>query len=193
MSDVSIIAGGPPSASAAVVSADQETILGNGTSFDPLRVNPDFVGGGGGGGGGGGVGLLTFPAANGVGVSLIPGLAVVTGAPMIGGLPSIFALGGRRAPRISGLVTSVTGGVGVVQFAGVVELTTVQWDAVVTGQVGGLQVGLIYYVDMIGAHGDFGRLVSTQPVGLGDFVIQVGLSIGPTRLLLGAPFPFTQN
>lgn len=176
MSDISFIAGSSPVASGVMVSADQVTIIGNGTVHDPLRVNPDV---------GGSSLSLAFEALIGIG-GLVPGLPVVVGPSGAGGRPSIVGIGGPTAPRISGILVSIVGGVGVVQFGGVVDLPTADWDAV-TGSTGGLEVGETYFVSMQGEPG----LAPDAPSGSG-FIIQIGQALSSTRLGLGLPFPFTQ-
>jgi hypothetical protein len=70
----------------------------------------------------------------------------------------------------------------LIQYAGTVELTTAQWDAV-TGGSGGLTEGDAYYVSDTD-----GMLTSTAPGGL-DSVTVVGIAQSPTLLLLQIAFP----
>lgn len=71
----------------------------------------------------------------------------------------------------------------LVQTRGPVSLTTAQWDALVTGQSGGLTRGP-YYLSAAAA----GKLVVAQPAGGGDVVVLVGYAISPTQMVLaGCP------
>jgi hypothetical protein len=71
--------------------------------------------------------------------------------------------------------TILTTADGDVQADGFLEATTGQWDAV-TGDVGGLTAGGIYYLDPDTA----GLLTSTAPTTVGQYVVRVGQAISTT-------------
>ncbi len=66
---------------------------------------------------------------------------------------------------------------GLVTVEGVVTATTAQWDAV-TGQVGGLTAGSVYYLDPATA----GMLTVTAPSTTGQYVATVGLAMSATKM-----------
>ena len=66
---------------------------------------------------------------------------------------------------------------GNVQTDDVLVATTVQWDAV-TGQSGGLTPGAVYYLHPTIA----GRITSTVPTAVGQFVAPVGIAVSVTEL-----------
>jgi len=68
-------------------------------------------------------------------------------------------------------------GSGNIQTDGVLAATTGQWD-IVTGDVGGLTPGSVYYVDPDTA----GMLTTTAPTEAGDYVIRVGVALNTTDL-----------
>lgn len=79
-----------------------------------------------------------------------------------------------------------------VRFAGVLTLTTPQWDAVVTGETGGLVMGNSYYINPL-ANG-VGMLVPPDHVtGANDAVSPIGVAQSSTtmQLLLQTPVTFT--
>lgn len=70
-----------------------------------------------------------------------------------------------------------SGNSGSVQTNGTLPATTGQWDAI-TGQTGGLTVGAIYYLDAAAP----GKLTTTAPTAVGEFVTRVGVAISTTEL-----------
>lgn len=66
---------------------------------------------------------------------------------------------------------------GAVQTDGVLAATTGQWDTI-TGDVGGLTAGSVYYLDSDTA----GKLTKTAPTATGDFVVRMGKAISDTEL-----------
>jgi hypothetical protein len=87
---------------------------------------------------------------------------------------------------VIGLVrdASITNGVsGSIQTDGTLSATTGQWDAV-AGTTGGLTAGTRYYLSA--ATG--GLSTSTAPSAVGNLVVEIGISISTTELILSAPF-----
>ncbi len=70
----------------------------------------------------------------------------------------------------------------IVQVAGVVTLTTAEWDAV-TDTVPGMSAGTGYFVD---TNANPGHLTSIAPVA--GSKVQVGVGLSTTQLVLSAPF-----
>ena len=68
---------------------------------------------------------------------------------------------------------------GMIQTDGVLVATTGQWDAV-TGQVGGLTVGAIYFLSPTTA----GHLTTTAPSAVGELVARIGKAISTAELEL---------
>ena len=73
---------------------------------------------------------------------------------------------------------------GVVQTDGVLALTTGQWDAI-TGDTGGLDPGVEYYLD----EATPGLLTATAPTAVGDIVVPVGNAISTTELEISIDRP----
>lgn len=61
----------------------------------------------------------------------------------------------------------------------ILTATTGEWDAV-TGDSGGLTTGSVYYLSATTA----GGLTKTAPTAAGQYVVQVGIAISTTELLL---------
>jgi hypothetical protein len=86
---------------------------------------------------------------------------------------------------VIGLVrdTSITNGVaGAIQTSGIIAATTGQWDTAL-GTSGGLTKGTRYYLSATTA----GLGTSTAPSTVGQYVVELGLAISTTELLL-SPF-----
>jgi hypothetical protein len=66
-----------------------------------------------------------------------------------------------------------------VRSGGVLAATTAQWDAV-AATTGGLARGTYYYLDPATA----GKLTATAPSTAGQFVVEVGLALSTTELLI---------
>ena len=67
---------------------------------------------------------------------------------------------------------------GSIQDMGILSATTAQWDVVVTGESGGLVYKTTYYLDPANA----GKLTSTAPTTVGQYVCPVGVAISSTEL-----------
>lgn len=176
MTDIQPIAGGRPAPNTAMVSADQVTILGNGTTDLPLRA-----------GGGGSTFLAeflgddSFPPAVGQPVSL------GFGTPSVGVARVILSIGFPVAGIIIALEDVVIDGSDVtatatIQSQALVTLTADAWDEV-TGDSGGLTPGAAYYLDPT----TLGFLTTTKPVGIGEFVAQIGVAVTATELAIFLP------
>lgn len=79
-------------------------------------------------------------------------------------------------------IANATSGQG--QSVGFMTLTTAQWDAV-TGQTGGLTANAHYYLDPATA----GKITTTVPTTVGQFLVHIGRAISTTqmRLLIQPP------
>lgn len=73
---------------------------------------------------------------------------------------------------------------GVFQTDGLLSLTTTQWD-MITGDVGGLQPGKIYFLD----DSDTGRITRVPPITVGHYVVRLGTAINTTdfAIMIGTP------
>ncbi len=69
-------------------------------------------------------------------------------------------------------------GTAKIQVAGILTLTTAEWDAV-AGTTGGLSPGSTYYVS-----GTAGALTATKPATTGDTQLRAGVALSSTKLLL---------
>lgn len=69
---------------------------------------------------------------------------------------------------------------GYIATQGVLTLTTGQWDAIVTGESGGLTAGSLYFVDPT----TIGNLTSTVPTTVGQVIVCVGRALSSTTLLI---------
>jgi hypothetical protein len=72
-----------------------------------------------------------------------------------------------------------------VQFAGVLTLDTDQWDAV-TGETGGLTIGVTYYLS---AGSQEGRLTQSAPATSADFLAPAGVALSPADFLIQLSAP----
>lgn len=87
---------------------------------------------------------------------------------------------------VIGLVrdASITNAVaGAIQTSGILSATTGQWDAVF-GTSGGLVKGTRYYLSAVTA----GLGTLTAPSTVGQYVVELGIAISTTELLLSSPF-----
>lgn len=73
----------------------------------------------------------------------------------------------------------LTTATGSFRSAGRLSLTTGQWDAI-TGETGGLTAGARYFLDAAAA----GELVQTPVDAAGNFLVQVGVAISTTDMLI---------
>jgi hypothetical protein len=182
MTDTLVRSGGQPFVDTAMVTADQDTILGNGTTADPLRTSSGSG--------------STFQAAF-RGSNPLPGMPVfISFVEETGGIttvrPSDVRADGSLSRSVSaafascnGLIAAVNGDDTVqVQTSGLLTLTTAQWDAV-TAQSGGLDRGFPYYVSVL----PDASLVLTEPSGPGQWVTAVGAAINATTMLIQPGVP----
>ncbi len=72
---------------------------------------------------------------------------------------------------------------GTIQINGVVSATTAQWDTAF-GTTGGLTKGTRYFLSAATA----GLGTSVAPSAVGQYVVELGIAISATELLLSAPF-----
>jgi hypothetical protein len=87
---------------------------------------------------------------------------------------------------VIGLVrdASITNGVaGSIQTDGTLAATTGQWDTIMSTS-GGLTAGTRYYLSAATA----GLGTSTAPLVVGNLVVELGIAISTTELILSAPF-----
>lgn len=93
---------------------------------------------------------------------------------------------GRANAEATSSLVGLAGGPGVAgsnvfsQFAGVLTLTTEEWDAI-TGQSGGLTRNAPYY---LGSGFNEGQLTTTAPSTSGTFVARAGVALSSTDLLI---------
>lgn len=115
--------------------------------------------------------------------------AIVIGAP-------VYAFGNDQVKKakadagatsnVIGLVAdaSITNGVaGSIQTDGTLAATTGQWDAAF-GTSGGLTAGTRYFLSAATA----GLGTATPPSSVGQYVVELGIAISTTELILAAPF-----
>jgi hypothetical protein len=164
-----------------MVSADQVTILGNGTPEHPLHAGRP-------------VEASMFTAAF-RGGSLAP----QRGQPVFIGFVSLprgittvqpaIAIEDFATSQVAGVVVAVNVDSTVqVKSSGLVELAPEDWDAV-TGGTGGLQLGFTYFLD--GA--EFARLVPAPPTTPRVFVTRIGVALNARTLLLMLPPQMVRN
>ena len=165
MAQASTIAGGVKSPALAIVSADQTTIGGDGTTENPLHA----IGGGGG--------------------SYETAWSQFQALPAPGTVVEFRTSGGsqRLAPgdRCTGMVVAQVATLEYqVQTTGVVELTAAEW-ALVTNDAAALNPGDIYFGDLSSDGKIFhGVLTPTTTV------VQIGIALSATELLLQISLPF---
>lgn len=128
------------------------------------------------GSGGGGTVVL---ASNSSGSSIVQGAPVyVSGAgAMAPARANGFSTAGVLGIANALVAPSATGGVVV---TGPLVLTTAEWDAVVTGESGGLTSGTLYFLDSAAA----GKLTATAPSTPGQVVTLIGRALSPTTLII---------
>jgi hypothetical protein len=178
---------GVPNAALAMASADQTSIIGNGTREDPLRT---------------GEGNSTFLAEWQHPSRITPPVlgapvAVIAGTPAFDVAISIVSPGnagdsvvGTR-DLIVGFVASIltdpgfSVGLVVVQTSGTLTLTNEQWSAVTSP---GLDPGQVYYLQ--DQFDNFGLMSTSKPTIEGHFVVPIGIALSESTLLLAVPsFP----
>ena len=121
---------------------------------------------------------------NGDSVTLTPGMAVY-----MSGVYTVKRADATDATkcRVCGIITSsiAAGLTGTMQSGGVVTLTTAQWDAVVTGESGGLTANA-YYLDASTP----GFLTASAPATTGQFIAELGAAFSATDLFFNTQVPF---
>ena len=80
--------------------------------------------------------------------------------------------------------TITASGTGVIRSAGVLTLSTAEWDAV-TGGTGGLTIGSRYYLDPATA----GKLTLAPTDSTGNFMVEVGKALSTVGLLVAVRSP----
>jgi hypothetical protein len=111
--------------------------------------------------------------------------AVVIGCPVYNdandGVKKAQANAAATAACIGLMATTSTAaaGSGSVMTNGVLTATTTQWDAV-AGTTGGLTKGTRYYLSAATA----GIITSTAPTTVGQYVVELGIGISTTEMLL---------
>lgn len=167
-----MIQGGSANQALAMVSADQETVIGNGTAGRPLRLGAALS-----------FGFTADYVLDDDARVPIPGLPVVVdAAPPSFGIASVTSGSsgaGGRADAVAILIRVVEGGV-VLRGAGVVVLDADLWDAV-TGSTGGLASNANYYL------GIDGGLTTSPPTDPGTFLARVGIALSSVAMLLTTP------
>jgi len=166
MTDVRTSPAGQNVSSLAIVSADQVTIMGDGTAENPLRAATADVSSG------------DF-TANFAADTPVLGNAMRFTADVV---RLATASGTKVQAAVVGLVVEFLGGSSVrCRFRGPVELTTAEWD-IITGETGGLTVSEVYYLsDNSGVNA--GEL-SVDP---GSLIVQIGVALNATTMLVGLP------
>lgn len=94
----------------------------------------------------------------------------------------------KSTALLAGLVFDATvaaGAAGNIASSGILVGTASQWDAVVTGESGGLTFNTIYFVDPA----NVGKLTSTPPATPGQCNTVVGRAISTTELELAIGLP----
>lgn len=172
MTDVNIVSGSSPVSALAMVSADQVTVLGNGTAADPLRLADAAV-------------ATTFTADTVGGNTYRLGQPqFVTGASPSVGIDAVTRPADAAAagnPTVAGLVIDISeeGPATLeVQIDGIVDLATARWDTL-TGGSGGLARGQPYFLSATP-----GNLTLTAPSAPGTAVVLVGVALSSRKLQL---------
>lgn len=112
-------------------------------------------------------------------VPLVPGNAVyISGSGSVAPAQA-NALSTAGVLGIANAIVAPSGTGGIV-VAGPLILTTAQWDAVVTGESGGLTTGTLYFLDPAAA----GKLTATAPSTPGQVLMLVGRAMSPTTLII---------
>lgn len=166
MTQVSTIAGGRPTQAEAIVTADQDTIIGNGTTEDPLRSGSS--------GASSAPGVLSGSGTVHKGEPVFVATANVFTAASAAGISPIadaFVAGLTDREVTAGGDRSV-----LVKSTGIVTMTTAEWDAI-TGGSGGLTVGAYYL-------GSLGGLSTTRLSTSGQKIVLVGIALNATQMQL---------
>lgn len=175
MSQTTILKGSSPASADAYVTVDGKTIAGDGVR-DPLRV----INSGG----------SSYTAPGETSVIVAPGMAVVADLPNDTlQLTRSIADSTLALARVTGLISKIVGNgfaapTVTEQGAGIVTLTTAEWD-LVAGTTGGLTIAAVYYLSSAAA----GHLVETPPSATGSYVTQVGYGMSATEMQLQIGVP----
>lgn len=170
MTDVRTSQTGQNVSSLALVSADQVTILGDGSAENPLRA-------------------VAADESSGDFISDFSSTAPILGNAMrfvSGSIVRAIANGTLAQAAVVGLVAEFLGGSSVrCRSRGLLELTTAEWD-LVTDQSGGLTPGEVYHLSL--SFGATAGKLSAGNAGSGsDNIAQVGVAINSTTMLVGLP------
>ncbi len=109
--------------------------------------------------------------------------AIVIGSPVYtdgAGTVDLAQADASATVEVLGLVrkdTIAAAASGAIQTDGILVATTAQWDTI-TGDVGGLTAGSVYYLDPDTP----GKLTKTAPTAVGDFVVRIGKAISTTEM-----------
>lgn len=165
-----------------MVSADQETILGNGTADNPLRAGHP-------------VDASVFPAAF-RGGSVAPRLGqpvFIAAVSVAGGITTVqpgTAIDDFSTSQVAGLIVDINAdGTVQVKSSGLVELELEAWEAVVRSS-GGLVLGATYFLAEFPA---FATLTTIPPATPGVFVSRIGIALNARTMLLALPSQTTRN
>jgi len=132
------------------------------------------------------------PPGNGTTYNAIAGTTFLIGTPVVQDPSTPSVLPGQATNAVASRVVGLAAGAGVeggpvpVQYAGPLQLTVAQWDAL-TGDTGGLIRGELYFLDVA-----LGKLSVNPPVAGGQFVVAVGMASAATELIVNitpAPLP----
>ena len=176
MTELTRVSGGVRNDILDIATADQLTILGDGTTEDPLRAGRSI------GRFEATLSPVHGPAQLGAPVFLIgPGRTVALGSAGVAAPPT------SPLAQVVGLISQIASPTRVtVQYAGILSLPSSAWLAVTGAPT--LALGQTYY-----ATAAFGHLDVNPPVASGAFVVQVGASLDSTTLILSLPAFPTQN
>lgn len=180
MADTKLLAGGVKTDALVHASADQVTILGDGTAENPLHASSS-----------GGSTTFIADVAGGPTYRLGQPDNVTTAVPTIGVAVVIPAVAGEEgSPGVVGLIIDIgeVDPVVTIQEGGIVELSVSLWNHIVGGTTG-LTRGQAYYLSDTTA----GTLIPSPPSDSGAFTVFVGVALNPTQLLTSTPSRIFRN
>jgi len=176
MTDFRRLAGGSRPPSLAMVSTDQVTILGNGTSEHPLRVGHPID-----------TSVAFVAVFRGEHTAPRRGQPVfVAGESVLSGIATVKPASASElaTAQVAGIIIDVhSAGTVRVQSAGIVELSGEEWDLVTEGQ-GGLQPGVTYF---LAGPPTLATLTSAAPMTPGFVVARVGVALTARALCVALP------
>lgn len=172
MTDVRILSGNQPVDGLVMASADQDTIVGNGTTADPFRAGSALSG-------------FRFHAVVSDGTPQL-GLFMTADSLLMGVTrvaPGDAKAVGGSGKQICGVIVEIVDGASdvVIQSGGMITLTTDAWDDVTEGS-GGLSAGSAYYLVTSPGHTP-GNAITTPPSDPGEFTVLVGVALSTTTML----------